>query len=179
MAPAWAKECPVEKAVYLADQRSRGAPSDELRISFEPSDNATPWDGFPTAVRLISHEMKRELVFTTYYTNSSGAQGISANLPEDHLADCLRQDRAEQRKAEQLQDAERQPGGTAQEPVIISSAALFITKAFDVGQFPKQGDPAPKSVIFPEFRWLGHATYNGMASVGLVSGVFRYHRCQR
>src|SRR3954463_9761321 len=76
---AVAGTCPAERAVYHADNVRRGFAPDELRFDFShPS--RLPFDG-PSAIRLNSPEMKRELVLQTYFTNGSAVQGASTIIP--------------------------------------------------------------------------------------------------
>lgn len=192
LAPAHATQCPVEKAVYLADNRLKDFPPDELRFSFEPTQLAKPWDGFPTTVRLKSAEIKRELVFDTYFTNNSGVQGVTVTIPEEDLPEQLKQERKEQREtAERLKEAAKSSGDKPQsdpmseladileeqEPFTIASMAFVVTQDFKVQHFPAQGDPAPMLVMFPGFRPWAHSSNNGVVSAGIMWGVFRFERC--
>lgn len=187
-------ECPVEKAVYLADGRSKDYPPDELRFSFEPTQYAKPWDGFPTLVRLKSAEMKRELVFDTYFTNNSGVQGVSVTIPEEELPEPFRTKRKELREAtrrlkeESKGSGEKSPpddlsdllgGSEEEEPFTIQSMAFVVTKDLQVHHFPAKGDPAPAIVMFPEFRPWAHSSNNGLVSAGIMWGIFRFERCEQ
>jgi len=193
LSPAFGSECPVERAVYLADNRTENVPPDELRFSFESSPFAKPWDGFPTWVKIKSAELKRELVFDTYFTNNSGVQGVTATILEEDLPEHLREMRKhDKEEAIRRKEATERNGNTQEpdplaalleetdelEPLVLSSIVFVVGKDFEVAHFPTKGDTAPTLVLFPEFRPWAHSSNEGVVSSGIKWGVFRLDRCE-
>jgi hypothetical protein len=185
---ATAAECSVEKAVYLADSRSKKFSADELRFSFKDSPMAKPWGGFPSYVIIKSAELGRELTFDTYFTNNSAVQGVMTRIADEHLPEHMRQSRAYQREqAEKLEaDPDASDDPTLAElvddgnlkPTTLESMAFVVTKDFKVDHFPTQLDEAPMLVMFPEFRPYAHSSNEGLVSAGIMGGVFRFDRCE-
>jgi hypothetical protein len=66
-----------------------------------------------------------------------------------------------------------------EDPFTIQSMAFVVTKDLQVHHFPAKGDPAPAIVMFPEFRPWAHSSNNGLVSVGIMWGTFRFERCEQ
>lgn len=159
--------CPLEKAVYLAEGRSRDSsvPPDELRFDLkgEPVGQPPP-AGWPRNVMIKSAQMGVTLKFGFWLQNNTGIEGVSTELPP---AEFSPQMKAFYKKL-----------GTKTRPFEASSPIFSINEDFVVGQIPYNDVKTPVVVMIPDFLSFSHSSNNGLVSAGLAGGVFKFARCE-
>ncbi|NBJ13685.1 hypothetical protein [Microvirga arsenatis] len=159
--------CPLEKAVYLAEGRLKdtSVAPDELRFDFkgEPAGQPPP-EGWPRNVLIKSAQMGVTLKFGFWLQNNTGTEFASAELPPAQFSPQMK--------------AAYKARQTKSEPFKASSPIFSTDEDFQVRQIPHNGVKTPVIVMFPDFLSFSHSSYNGLVSAGLAWGVFKFARCE-
>ena len=56
---------------------------------------------------------------------------------------------------------------------------MVVFRDFTTAPLPRQDEPAPLLVLFPEFQQRRHISTAEAISAGIGGGVFKFHRCDR